>query len=360
MKGNNKLVVKVFISPKNQNELPILIEGLKKLAKLDACIRITAFEENDFIIACPNELYIQKCINDLKTLIEIDFKISDLMVSLRETVLAVSNQVCLAKSPNKHTRFYVTAEPLHQELVEKMETGKIVPLIDGDGRNDVLVTECYWNMDYTQQIWQCGPLNEDTNVLVNATKGITYINEIKDNINESFQRVVLEGVICNEPLRGIRFNLCDITSHGDSKLRGNGQISGAMKRVLYAAMLTAQPAIMEPIYVIEIHVHDTFADDIRNYLNHGRGSVIGEQKLIEDMIIIKGYLSVRSSFGFDTYIKKQENKITTYQMSFSHWQIVEGNVLDKDSEAGKLVYEVRKMKGLSEYIPPLNVYLDKL
>ena len=55
-------------------------------------------------------------------------------------------------------------------------------------------------------------------------------------------------------MRNCRFNIYDVTLHADAIHRGGGQIIPTARRVLYASMLTAEPRIMEPVYLVEIQV----------------------------------------------------------------------------------------------------------
>ena len=61
-------------------------------------------------------------------------------------------------------------------------------------------------------------------------------------------------MLCEENMRGVRFNIHDVTLHADAIHRGGGQIIPTTRRVLYACVLTAQPRLMEPIYLVEIQV----------------------------------------------------------------------------------------------------------
>jgi len=65
---------------------------------------------------------------------------------------------------------------------------------------------------------------------------------------------LVKGVLCEENVRGVRFNIHDVTLHTDAIHRGGGQIIPTTRRVLYACMLTAAPRILEPIYLVEIQV----------------------------------------------------------------------------------------------------------
>lgn len=55
-------------------------------------------------------------------------------------------------------------------------------------------------------------------------------------------------------MRGIRFDIHDVTLHTDAIHRGGGQIIPTARRVMYASQLTAQPRLMEPIYLVEMQV----------------------------------------------------------------------------------------------------------
>lgn len=65
---------------------------------------------------------------------------------------------------------------------------------------------------------------------------------------------VLQGALCEENMRAIRFDIHDVTLHADAIHRGGGQIIPTARRVLYACQLTAQPRLMEPVYLVEIQV----------------------------------------------------------------------------------------------------------
>lgn len=55
-------------------------------------------------------------------------------------------------------------------------------------------------------------------------------------------------------MRAVRFDVHDVTLHADAIHRGGGQIIPTARRCLYASVLTAQPRLMEPIYLVEIQV----------------------------------------------------------------------------------------------------------
>ena len=61
-----------------------------------------------------------------------------------------------------------------------------------------------------------------------------------------------EGVLCEENMRGVAIEVCDVVLHADAIHRGGGQIIPTCRRASYAAILTAAPRLAEPIYLVEI------------------------------------------------------------------------------------------------------------
>merc|ERR1719386_298815 len=116
MKYSVSPVVKVAVKCKDGKDLPKLVEGLKKLSKSDPLVVCTTEESGEHVIAGCGELHVEICLKDLRDeYAQCDFVMSDPVVSYRETVQGESSQTCLAKSPNKHNRLYVTAEPIVEE-----------------------------------------------------------------------------------------------------------------------------------------------------------------------------------------------------------------------------------------------------
>merc|ERR1712025_786375 len=131
MKYSVSPVVKVAVKPKDGKDLPKLVEGLKKLSKSDPLVVCSIEESGEHIIAGCGELHVEICLKDLRDeYAQCDFIMSDPVVSYRETVGGNSSQTCLAKSPNKHNRIYLVAEPMDEELCKDIEEGKAGPKAD--------------------------------------------------------------------------------------------------------------------------------------------------------------------------------------------------------------------------------------
>jgi elongation factor 2 len=132
-------------------------------------------------------------------------------VSYRETVKAESSIVALSKSLNKHNRMHVKAMPLDEELSIAIESGKIKSEGDVEVRAGKLTDEFGWDVTDARKIWCFGPEKKSPNLFVDVTQGVQYLNEIKDACVAGFQWATKEGVCTEEEMRGVRFNLLDVT-----------------------------------------------------------------------------------------------------------------------------------------------------
>jgi elongation factor 2 len=362
MKYSVSPVVRVAVTPKDQKELPKLVEGLKKLSKSDPLVVCTTEPSGEHIIAGCGELHVEICLKDLREeYAQIDFITSDPVVSYRETVAAPSSQTCLSKSPNKHNRLYMTAEPFEEGLAEMIESGKIGPRDDVKERCNILCEKFGWDKNHAAKIWCFGPETVGPNVMVDVTSSVQYLNEIKDHCNSAFQWASKDGVLCEENMRGIRFNLHDVTLHADAIHRGAGQIMPTCRRVLYAACLTAQPRLQEPVFLVDITCPQDAVGGIYGTLNSRRGHVFSEeQRAGTPLVQIQAYLPVAESFGFTTALRASTSGQAFPQCVFDHWALVSGDPLEKGSKTEEIVRNIRKRKNLKEEIPALSNYLDKL
>lgn len=360
MKFSVSPVVQVAVEVKSANDLPKLVEGLKRLSKSDPLCQIFTNESGEHIVAGAGELHLEICLKDLEEdHAQIPLRISDPVVSYRETVTAESEIMCLSKSPNKHNRIFMKAAPLEDGFAEDVDSGKINARDDVKIRGRTIADLHGWDVTEARKIWCFGPDTAGPNVLVDVTKAVQYLNEIKDSCVAAFQWATKEGVLCEENMRGCRFNVHDVTLHADAIHRGGGQIIPTCRRVVYASCLTAKPTLLEPVYLVEIQCPEQAMGGIYGVLTKRRGHVFSEeQRPGTPLFNIKAHLPVMESFGFSTDLRAATGGQAFPQMIFDHWNIFSGGL--NDPKVKEIVTKTRKRKGLAEEIPPLDRYYDKL
>jgi Elongation factor G, domain IV len=61
--------------------------------------------------------------------------------------------------------------------------------------------------DLAKKIWAFGPDTIGPNLFTDVSKGVQYLNEIKDSCVAAFQWASKEGVLCEENMRGVVFEV---------------------------------------------------------------------------------------------------------------------------------------------------------
>ena len=362
MKFSVSPVVRCAVEPKKAQDLPKLVEGLKRLAKSDPMVLCYTEESGEHIIAATGELHLEICLKDLQEdFMGTEVKVSDPVVSYRETVSGTSSQTCLSKSPNKHNRLYMEALPLSDELADAIEAGKISAKDDPKLRARAMADEYGWDVTDARKIWGFGPDGGGANIIYDQTKGVNYLAEIRESVVAGFQWASKCSVLCDEQMRSIAFKLMDVTLHADAIHRGMGQIMPTARRVIFASMLTAQPVLQEPLFLVDISVPQDAMGGCYGVLTRRRGIVFHEeQRPGTPMVQMKAHMPVMESFGFNADVRAATGGKAFPQMVFSHWQVMQGDPTDPETKPGKVICDVRARKGLAPEIPPLDRFLDRL
>jgi len=367
MKFSVSPVVRVAVECKNSADLPKLVEGLKRLAKSDPLVLISQEESGENIIAGAGELHLEICLNDLAN----DFmngapiKISDPVVGFRETVQEKSNQTCLSKSPNKHNRLYMEAHPMDPELQKDVESGEFLPQPKDAKLQAKAIAEKYgFDSDDVnmKRLWAFGPDGSGPNWVMDSTRGVQFLNEIKESVVSGFQWASKNGPLCAEPMRGVIFKLMDVTLHADAIHRGQGQIMPCARQVMFACIYTAMPTIMEPLYIADISTPTDEAGNVYSMLALRRGEVVEEiPRPGTPMTNIRALLPVMESFGFVGALRAATGGKAFPQCAFDRWaSMTMGTPFDAGTKVYDIIRASRKRKGIKEDLPPLDEYLDKL
>lgn len=139
-------------------------------------------------------------------------------------------------------------------------------------------------------------------MLVNSCRHVNNLNEVQDSIDFGFQIASKEGVLANEKMRGICFNICDAMLSFNRKHRGFDEIIPTTKSVMYGSQLAAKPRLLKPVYLVEIQSTESELPRIRRELND-HGEVL-EEKAGSLFYNIQAYLPVDASFGLSRRLGK--------------------------------------------------------
>jgi elongation factor 2 len=363
MKFSVSPVVRVAVECKASQDLPKLVEGMKRLSRSDPMVQCTIEETGEHIISGAGELHLEICLKDLQDefMGGAGIKVSPPVVSFRETVSALSDHIVMSKSPNKHNRLYCQASPLEAGLAEAIEDGKLNFREDPKSRGKILHEEFGWDKEMTKKVWCLGPDSSGANIMVDNTKGVQYLHEIKDSVVAAFQWATKDGPLANENMRNCKVELMDCVMHADAIHRGGGQIIPTACRAFYAAVLKAQPRLLEPVYLVEIQAPESALGGIYSTLHTKRGQVFEEMpRTGTPMYNVKAYLPVFESFGFTTDLRAATAGQAFPQCLFDHWEMLTADPQQSGSMTNAIVIDIRKRKGLRPEVPPISEFEDRI
>jgi len=364
-------VVKVAVAPKSTKDLRKLVDGLKRLVKADPLVITEFTETGEHVVGGAGEQHLGVLLEDLqqKFMKGIEFNVGDPIVSYTETITCRTGngphkfpETVLSKSPNKHNRLWVIAEPLGEELCQAVEKGDINPDQDMKKRARVLVDKYGWEMNDARRIWSFGcPPNCLGSILVDKTKGVQYLLDIKQLVNSGFTQVTSQGVLCREKFRSGKFYLTDASLHADNVHRGGGQVIPAARRVFSAACLSGGPGIQEPMFEVNIACPREHSKAANLAVQERDGKVIEVlDKMGTNIQLMKCWVPVRKAQGFTGKLRGATQGTAFSAIAFSHWQIIKDDPLTEGSDSNKIIMAVRERKGLKMEIPNFKDFYDKL
>ncbi len=345
-------VVTVAVEPKAMKDLPKFIDALRGLAKADASLQVsTNSETGEALLAGMGELHLEITVYRLEEERGIKVKVSEPIVVYRESIQSENaGRAFEGKSPNRHNRFYIEAEPLAEDVVQALREGHFG---DGNVRNkdSKAVGDKFAEFGMEKNLMRKIFAISGTNVLVNDTKGIQNLHETRELIIEGFNEVCKKGPLAEEPLMGVMLRLVDAKLHEDAIHRGPAQTIPAVRNACRGALIRSGPVILEPIQNIRIDAPNDVIGGVTREVTNRRG-------VIEDMPIdggtasVIGKMPVAESFGFSNDIRAATQGRAIWNTENAGFEILPRSLLEK------VVGEIRERKGLKPEVPGEAYYTD--
>ncbi|MFH1821781.1 MAG: elongation factor EF-2 [Methanobacteriota archaeon] len=339
-------VVTVAVETKNFQDLPKLVNELKKISREDPNVKIKINEETgEYLISGLGEVHLEIVEYKLKQA-GLEVKTSKPIVVYRETPSKRAGPV-EGKSPNRHNRFMIVVEPLEPDVIKAIENGSVTEKQERKERANVL-RELGWETHAARNIVSI----IGHNILVDSTKGVQYMDEVEDHIIESFKEVVEEGPIMREPMRGLKVIIDDATLHEDSVHRGPAQIIPAVRRAIQAAILLAEPTLLEPLLKLEVRVPQGFMGGATKVIQGRRGRILN-MEAEEDISIIKASLPVANSFGLAAELRSETEGRAIWATEFEKFDQTPRDLQEQ------VIRDTRKRKGLKPEPPRPEEFMEK-
>jgi len=329
-------VVTVAVEAKNTKDLPKLIEVLRQVGKEDPTVKMQINEETgEHLVAGMGELHLEIItyrINDKG----VEIETSEPIVVYRETIAGTAGPV-EGKSPNKHNRFYLEIEPLDEAVYQAIVDGDIK---EGRVKGKDLVAkfqEYGLPKEQARKVWDV----YEKSIFVNMTRGIQYLDEIKELLLEGFESALDDGPIAKERVMGIKIKLMDAKIHEDAVHRGPAQVLPAIRKAVYGAIMMAEPALLEPIQKVFINTPQDYMGSATREIQNRRGQIV-DMSQEGDMSTVESKVPVAEMFGFAGDIRSATEGRCLWSTESAGFER-----LPRELQS-TIIREIRQRKGLSD------------
>ncbi len=345
LKHYSEPVMTVAVEAKNMKDLPKLVEVLRQVGKEDPTLQVAINEETgEHLIAGMGELHLEIVTGRIKRDKGVEIVTSEPIVVYRETAVQKAGPV-EGKSPNRHNRFYLVLEPLADEVVALIRNGEVSMNQTALERRDILV-KAGMGKDEAKSVKDI----KGTNMLIDMTKGIQYLNETMELVIEGLHEALAGGPLADEPVQNLKISLVDVKLHEDAIHRGPAQVIPAVRSAVKAGLLLAGDSLLEPVQKIQITVPTDQMGNATSQIQGRRGTIFDIMSE-GDTITVVGKAPVAELFGFAGDIRSATEGRAMWSTEFIGFELVPNNLVKE------VVLAIRKRKGLKETVPTPADYL---
>jgi elongation factor 2 len=340
-------VVTIAVEPKHPKDLPKLVEALRRITVEDPNLVVKINEETgETLMAGMGVLHLEIATSLLQEA-GLDIVTTPPLINYRETIRMKAGPI-MSKSPNKHNKIFMRVEPIPDDILDMIRTGKLKEDMDKKEMAKIL-RDKGWSADEARSV---AAIDVSGNMLVDETKGVQFLQESMDSIRSGFDDVIHNGPIAHEQVRGVKFALHHFVPHEDPAHRGLAQLMPAARRAMLGSMLIANPVLLEPILGIEVKCPQDLIGQVSSVLSGKRGKLLNvEQKGI--IAIIQGEVPASETFDLSEKMRGATAGKAMWNSYFKAWQPVPNSIFRN------LVGEVRKRKGLNPEPPNPDEFIDK-
>jgi elongation factor 2 len=293
-------VITKSIEVTKPQDLPKLIEVLRKVGKEDPSVKIEINEETgENLLSGMGELHLEIIEGRIKTEKGLEVKMGTPIVVYRESVTKDSGEI-ESRTPNGHNIFFLSMEPLEDNVYDAIEKGEIP-----EGRLKKK-PEDIW-----KKLSELGISNDEArayrdiykgNVFEDQTRGLVLLSEVIESIIDGWKLVIDAGPLAKEPMMKTKFVLHDAKLHVDHMHRGPAQIYPAIRLGMFDAMKKGGAAMLEPIQTHLVEAPVDFMGAVTGLISSKRGVLIDvDQKGID--VFIKARIPVAEMIGWSSDLR---------------------------------------------------------
>ncbi|MEM0438228.1 MAG: elongation factor EF-2 [Candidatus Micrarchaeia archaeon] len=347
IKHYSQPVVTKSIEAKNPQDLVKLIDVLRGIAKEDPTFKVELnMDTGEHLIYGMGDLHLEIIETKIVNEKGIQIVTSPPIVVYKEFVTKKAGPI-EGKSPNKHSKFQVVVEPLEEKVYKAIEEGTIPEgKVRGKTVQDLLIEN-----GLPREEAKNAKMISNGNLFLDMTKGVQYMNEVMELLLQGFEEAVSQGPLAKEKITGMKVSVVDALIHEDPVHRGPAQIIPAIKKGIYAAVMSAGVTLLEPKQKLFVQVPQEYMSGVINNIQGKRGQIMDIQQE-EEVVTINAKVPVSEMFGFANVLRGATQGRAVWNFEYYGYEKLPKELQDR------IVREIRKRKGEPEQPPTPEFFMD--
>jgi len=293
------------------------------------------------------ELHLEVIETKLRDEFKIPIITSPPIVIYRETITSKAGPI-EGKTPNKHSKFYVTVEPLPEGVQNAIDEGTIR---EGKPKGQAAI-EAMVAAGLDRLIAKNVEDVSNKCMLADVTHGVQYMNEVMELLIDGFREAVKDGPLARERCSGVLVSVVDATIHEDPVHRGPAQIIPAIRNAVYAGMLTAGVMLYEPKQNFTINIPQEYMSGVITFVQSKRGQVVSVTQENEQVSIVAKMPVAETLKGFSNDLRGLTQGRAIWYTEFAGYEKLPTELQNK------VVREIRQRKGQNPEPPTPDQFMS--
>ncbi|HYN35819.1 MAG TPA: elongation factor G [Actinomycetota bacterium] len=280
-------VIDVAIEPKSKVDSDKLGTALQRLSEEDPTFRVrTDDETGQTIISGMGELHLEVLVDRLIREFNVGANVGRPQVAYRETI---------RKPVVKHVTKYVK------------QTG-------GKGQ-------------YAHVVFDVEPTGPGGGYeFINKITGGRIPTEYIPAVDQGVQEAMASGVLAGYPVVDLRVTLTDGSAHDVDSSEMAFKIAGSI--ALKEVAKKAEPALLEPVFDVEVVTPEEYMGDVIGDLSSRRGHIEAMDQRGSDRIV-KASVPLAEMFGYATELRSRTQGRATHTMQFNSYKEIPKSIADE-------------------------------
>jgi elongation factor G len=279
-------VIGLAVEPKTKADQDKLANALARLSEEDPTFRVhTDDETGQVVISGMGELHLEIIVDRLVREFSVAANVGKPQVAYRETI---------------------------RKKVEKVQ-GKFVRQTGGRGQ-------------YGDAVIAMEPNPGKGYEFVNAITGGVIPKEYIKSVDEGIREAMESGTVAGYPVVDVKVTLTYGSYHDVDSSEIAFKVAGSM--AFKAGMPKADPALLEPVFEVEVETPEEYMGDVIGDLSSRRGRILSMEKRGKTQIV-KARVPLSTMFGYATTMRSLSQGRATYTMQFANYEEVPKALADE-------------------------------